>query len=232
MNKTAATLIAGVMLIPLTPSPAVAGPNRCARLPEASAAQANTAEVQLRLTSVGIPLTMDGANGPRTKAGIRRWEAGNRRPVNGVMSHADIMKLRQQTSRGWSVLIDKNTQRIRVSRAGRHTMLVTATGSGQWYRSGNGVARASTPNGNFQIERRIDGWRQSALGCLYKPLYFVRGYAVHGSTSVPGRAVSHGCARVRIAVAAGLMRVLPNGNPVIVRGATPTARNTPSTPGK
>ena len=61
-----------------------------------------------------------------------------------------------------------------------------------------GKSSTPTPTGNFSILRRIDGWRQSDLGLLWRPNYFYGGYAIHGSTSVPTYSASHGCVRVTI----------------------------------
>jgi lipoprotein-anchoring transpeptidase ErfK/SrfK len=56
-----------------------------------------------------------------------------------------------------------------------------------------------TPTGTFSVERKLPYWRQSALGMLYKPVYFHGGYAIHGSYSVPPEPASHGCVRVSLA---------------------------------
>jgi lipoprotein-anchoring transpeptidase ErfK/SrfK len=77
-----------------------------------------------------------------------------------------------------------------------------------------GKASTPTPLGNFSIQRRIDGWRQSTLGLLWRPNYFYRGYAVHGSTSVPAYPASHGCVRVTIPAMNRLWPVLRIGMPV------------------
>jgi peptidoglycan hydrolase-like protein with peptidoglycan-binding domain len=61
-----------------------------------------------------------------------------------------------------------------------------------------GKPSTPTPTGSFSIYRRIDGWRQSSLGLLWRPNYFYRGYALHGSNSVPTYAASHGCVRVTV----------------------------------
>jgi N-acetylmuramoyl-L-alanine amidase len=61
-----------------------------------------------------------------------------------------------------------------------------------------GKPSTPTPTGSFSIYRRIDGWRQSPLGLLWRANYFYRGYALHGSTSVPTYAASHGCVRMTI----------------------------------
>jgi lipoprotein-anchoring transpeptidase ErfK/SrfK len=76
--------------------------------------------------------------------------------------------------------------------------------------------RAITPTGNFRITRKINAWRTSKLGRLYRPAYFYGGYAVHGSWSVPAYPASHGCVRVTIAVMDRLYNGLPIGMPVKV----------------
>ena len=61
-----------------------------------------------------------------------------------------------------------------------------------------GKSSTPTPTGSFSITRRIDGWRQSDLGLLWRPNYFYYGYAIHGAKSVPTYSASHGCVRVTI----------------------------------
>jgi peptidoglycan hydrolase-like protein with peptidoglycan-binding domain len=56
--------------------------------------------------------------------------------------------------------------------------------------------KATTPRGNFRVQRKILGDRESDLGHLYSPVYFNGGFAVHGSPSVPAGPASHGCVRV------------------------------------
>ena len=81
---------------------------------------------------------------------------------------------------------------------GQIKILNTSTGSGETYQSSSGsYVRATTPTGDYRIERRIDGVRNAFLGSLYRPLYFKRGWAIHGSSSVPAYPASHGCARLR-----------------------------------
>ncbi len=56
--------------------------------------------------------------------------------------------------------------------------------------------KATTPRGNFRVQRKILGDRESDLGHLYSPVYFNGGFAVHGSPSVPAGPASHGCVRI------------------------------------
>jgi N-acetylmuramoyl-L-alanine amidase len=58
-----------------------------------------------------------------------------------------------------------------------------------------GIAGYYTPEGTFSIYRKVDGWDNSPLGQLYRPMYFTGGYALHGNPSVPAYPASHGCVR-------------------------------------
>lgn len=78
----------------------------------------------------------------------------------------------------------------------------------------SGKASTPTPTGNFKVTRRIDGWRESSLGLLWRPNYFYYGYAVHGSTSVPAYPASHGCVRVTIPAMNRLWSQIGVGTPV------------------
>jgi lipoprotein-anchoring transpeptidase ErfK/SrfK len=91
-----------------------------------------------------------------------------------------------------------------------------SSGSGRLYTVDGQVRRAITPTGNFRIQRKINGWRTSKLGRLYRPAYFYGGYALHGSWSVPAYPASHGCVRVTIAAMDRLYNGLPIGMPVKV----------------
>jgi hypothetical protein len=105
---------------------------------------------------------------------------------------------------------------------GLNRVIAVSTGSNRKYceiskKSGKqvcGVAR--TPRGKFRIQWRISGWRESDLGKLYNPLYFIDGYAIHGSPSVPAFKVSHGCVRISIETSIWFYDTIKNGTPVIV----------------
>jgi lipoprotein-anchoring transpeptidase ErfK/SrfK len=59
-----------------------------------------------------------------------------------------------------------------------------------------GTSATPTPTGSFRFYRSDPGWHTSALGRLYNAQYFVGGYAVHGSLSIPTEPASHGCIRI------------------------------------
>jgi lipoprotein-anchoring transpeptidase ErfK/SrfK len=60
----------------------------------------------------------------------------------------------------------------------------------------SGTSETPTPTGTFRMYRSESGWHTSALGRLYNAQYFVGGYAIHGSNSVPAEPASHGCVRL------------------------------------
>ena len=105
---------------------------------------------------------------------------------------------------------------------GLNRVVTVSTGSDRKYceiskKSGKQICGvATTPRGEFLIQWRIPGWRESDLGKLYNPLYFNGGFAIHGSPSVPVYNVSHGCVRIPIATSIWFYKTVQNSTPVIV----------------
>jgi len=121
----------------------------------------------------------DGVVGPKTKAAL---EAGVR-PASRVG--------------GTGVEIDLDRQLLLIVRDGAVIRILnTSTGNGEEYVSRGTTKIARTPTGSFAVFREVDALEVAELGELYRPKYFYRGWAVHGSTSVPPYPASHGCARV------------------------------------
>ena len=97
---------------------------------------------------------------------------------------------------------DLSRQILQIWRGGQlFRVLGVSTGTGKKYcattEAGKRVCGvATTPVGRFTFTRRIPNKRVSDLGTLYDPVYFLGGYAVHGSPSVPPTPASHGCIRI------------------------------------
>lgn len=129
-------------------------------------------------------LTRDGVVGTRTRAAL----AAGTRPV--ARSH-----------HGAVTEIDRDAGVISFVRGGVVALVLhTSTGTFEQYRHGGRQLLADTPEGRFPITWVYDGWREGALGRLYRPRYFhPDGIAVHGYPSVPAFPASHGCARVTVA---------------------------------
>jgi hypothetical protein len=93
--------------------------------------------------------------------------------------------------------VNLKTDLLMVIRHGKlRVILNTSTGGGYTYTSGGVTSVAITPKGIFHIYAAIDGTDTDSLGTLWRPRFFVGGYAIHGDSSVPPVPVSHGCVRI------------------------------------
>lgn len=133
-------------------------------------------------------LTRDGIAGPQTMAALQD-------PIRP-----------QARSTGERVVEVKKGKQI--------AMLVRSGTVARIFNASTGKPETPTPSGRFQVYRQIDGWRESDLGLLYRPKYFIGGYAIHGSTSVPAYAASHGCVRVSLRAMDYLWSRVPIGTRV------------------
>ncbi|HEV7534494.1 MAG TPA: L,D-transpeptidase family protein [Acidimicrobiia bacterium] len=109
-------------------------------------------------------------------------------------------------------------------------VLPVSTGSGRHYCEDGDCGVAVTPGGSFRVQRRIRGPHKSPLGLLYDPLFFVGGYAIHGSPSVPAYPASHGCVRIPMHVSGWFYDNVGNGTPVYVFGGRTAPTPFPPTP--
>jgi peptidoglycan/xylan/chitin deacetylase (PgdA/CDA1 family)/lipoprotein-anchoring transpeptidase ErfK/SrfK len=147
-------------------------------------------------------LTRDGVVTPQQMSQI----ATSRRPV-----------VRSKGRPGSFVDVDISRQVLFEVRKGRvaHTLPISS-GNEEYYTVDGETYKAHTPRGNFQIERKIEGVRVSRLGKLYDPSYFIGGFAIHGSQSVPVYPASHGCIRIPMYVRKAFFRRTPIGKAVFV----------------
>lgn len=70
----------------------------------------------------------------------------------------------------------------------------------------------NTPVGSFRVYRKIPGWDW----ILWYPMYFLRGFAIHGYPSVPAYPASHGCVRVPMWIAPSLYARHGHGSRIVV----------------
>ena len=73
-------------------------------------------------------------------------------------------------------------------------------------------ATGNTPLGRWHVYRKVPGWDW----VLWYPMYFLRGFAIHGYPSVPSYPASHGCVRVPMWVAPRLFAQQTPGATVYV----------------
>lgn len=167
---------------------------------------------------------IDGVFGSSTLHALLAFQKSQRLPRSGVADVRTRHRLAdphaltvRYPSAGRAIEIDLARQILIMSESGRITRIVdVSTGNNEYYFSDGNRYRATTPIGRFRIQRKIDGVRVARLGKLYRPAYFVGGWAIHGSSSVPNYPASHGCVRVTNATMDRIFDLLTVGTPVAV----------------
>lgn len=99
-------------------------------------------------------------------------------------------------------------------------VLPISSGSGEEFTEGGITRLAVTPTGRMMILRKIPGWRESPLGLLYYPCYFVGGVAIHGNPAVPTNPASHGCVRIPMFAAIDFFNLAEPGTQVVIHDGT------------
>ena len=166
---------------------------------------AKNLEAEQILADLGYWITrVDTRRDDSTRQAIAAFQKVEGLKRTGVLTDALLEKMRSATRPTAKyggeahVEIDISRQVIfLVDGGGQVTkILSTSTGSDQRYESEGKWDVAHTPRGSFKITRQIKGTRKAPLGTIYNPSYFLNGFAIHGSNSVPFTAASHGCARI------------------------------------
>ena len=184
-------------------------------------------EIQEQLRELGYLVgPADGLRGAQTRAAVMAFQRVNGLQVDGQIgprtreSLADPQLPELGAGPATRIEVDLDQQLLHLVEDGeRIVTLHVSSGSGQPYTTASGgTAVSNTPVGEFTIERRIAGARRASLGTLYDPLYFSRGWAIHGSNSVPAEPASHGCIRVTRADGRWLFERVADGIPVHISG--------------
>lgn len=188
-------------------------------------------QVQQRLTELGYYVAgVDGEEGPATTSAVMAFQKVNGLVADGVIGPQTLAALDdpvvpqvRDRSRD-HVEVDLDLQVAYWIEDGELARIMpVSSGSGQTYRTADGGSATSlTPVGTYTIERTIEGVREAPLGTLYDPMYFYRGWALHGSGSVPAHPASHGCVRLTRADARWLFERAGVGTTVMLYGGEHT----------
>ncbi|MGZ8693896.1 MAG: L,D-transpeptidase family protein [Gaiellaceae bacterium] len=103
---------------------------------------------------------------------------------------------------GDHIEVDKTRQVLYLVRDGR-VALVSHVSTG---------VTGNTPIGTFHVYRKVPGFDW----VLYYPMYFLRGFAIHGYPDVPAYPASHGCVRIPMWLAPRLFADNGYGTTIIV----------------
>lgn len=155
---------------------------------------------------------------------VYAYEKVHRLPRDGIVPPAELRRILLSKRpgpprKGRRRFIDIDISRQVLFEVRRRKVIRTlpiSSGNDEPYVSEGVEYVAHTPRGSFRIERKISGWRVSHLGRLYYPSYFIGGFAIHGSPSVPVYPASHGCVRLPMYVSKAFFYRNPVGRPVFV----------------
>jgi peptidoglycan hydrolase-like protein with peptidoglycan-binding domain len=196
--------------------------------PSPAAPSYDVAAAQRTLADLGYYLgAVDGKRGSALRSAVMAFQKVQGLGADGVVGPATLAALKaprtptlKASSPSNRVEVDLTKQVLYVVKGGAISrILPISSGNGASYtQKDGGKARSLTPVGWYKIQRRIVGERKADLGTLYDPQYFYRGWAIHGSNSVPAFPASHGCIRVTRADAKWLLGAIGNGMSVYLYG--------------
>jgi Putative peptidoglycan binding domain/L,D-transpeptidase catalytic domain/PKD domain len=183
-------------------------------------------------TAVHVPYLSEGARGPSVRILERRLRELSYalRDIDGLYTHdtteavLTFQKLHGQPRTGrvgpalWARL--RRASRPRARYRGTHLevnkgrQILFDVRRGRVFRTVHVStgATGNTPVGRWHIYRKSRGWDW----VLWYPMYFLRGFAVHGYPSVPAYPASHGCVRVPMWIAPSLFAAHPYGQTIYV----------------
>jgi lipoprotein-anchoring transpeptidase ErfK/SrfK len=223
------------------PSPEPASPSASPSPRKPALPTYDVKAVQTQLASLHYYLgAIDGERGRQFHSAVMAFQKVQGIGADGIVGKATLAALKapksptlKASSPSERVEVDLTKQVLYVVKNGAITrILPVSSGNGETYRQKSGrTAKALSPVGWYTIQRRIVGVREADLGTLYDPQYFYRGWAIHGSNSVPPWPASHGCIRVTRSDAKYLLGALHVGMSVYVYGGRYTFTAGSSAPG-
>ncbi len=227
--------------VALSPSPTKAAPRVAVTKPRAPAFRYDVARVQRRLTELKYYVgSINGRVTAELRSSVMAFQKVNGLPASGTVNPATLARLDNPvlltpaaTAPAIHVEVDLSRQVLAYVRQGKvERIMPVSSGNGATYRQkSGGTARALTPVGWYKIQRKISGLREADLGSLYDPMYFYKGWALHGSNSVPAYPASHGCVRLTRWDAVWLFARAPVGLDVHLYGGRHTFPAGSSAPG-
>ena len=139
---------------------------------------------------------VDAGFGYRTYEAVLAFQKVHWLPRTGQVGPAEWRALwrasapRPRVGAGDYLEVDKSRQVVMEVRAGKVERVIHASTG----------ATGNTPVGTWHVYREVFGWDW----VLYHPMYFLRGFAIHGYPEVPPWPASHGCVRIPLWIASSL----------------------------
>ncbi len=160
---------------------------------------------------------VDGKYDDDTFHAVMAFQKVNRLARTGTVDGGRLWAAMQNATTPAPLVPDGGSHRVEVDLARQVLFLYQGGQLDRIVAVSSGTSATPTPRGDFRIYRFDPGWHTSALGRLYNAEYFIGGYAIHGSLSVPERPASHGCVRIPMTAADWFPDQVGMGTPVYVR---------------
>lgn len=186
-------------------------------------------KAQKKLKKLGIrPASVDGKFGGNTQQAVMAFQKYAKLPRTGRLDATTYVRLvnaKRIKAPKWctssiTACVDR-TRQIMFFKAknGQQYLIPVSTGGKYWFYNKKAQERqyAETPTGTWSVYFKRPGLTDGALGVYYWASFFHRGYAIHGSNSIPSYAASHGCVRVPRSVEKMVYDTLTHGKVVRVR---------------
>ena len=196
------------------PPPAPAAP---APATAAAPAPPSLFQVEQKLSSLAYDVgPVDGVGDEQTNSSVMAFQKVNGLARTGELN--DVLPAQIMAASGSPAPLkpDGEPNRIEVSLARQVLFLYEGGKLTKILPVATGTSKTPTPTGTFRVYRQDPGWHTSRLGRLHNAQYFIGGYAIHGSTSVPAQPASHGCIRIPMTASEWFPSHVSKGMQVVV----------------
>jgi len=202
----------GTGLFAPPPAPAAAAPAVAA-----TPAPPSLLQVEQKLAALGYDVgPVDGVGDDQTNSAVMAFQKVTGQPRTGVLDAVIPGQIMATSGSPAPIKPDGEPSRIEVSLARQVLFLYEGGTLTKILAVSTGTSETPTPTGIFRVYRQDAGWHTSRLGRLHNAQYFVGGYAIHGSLSVPAQPASHGCIRIPMTASEWFPSHVTKGMQVIV----------------
>jgi len=205
----AAPGLLGLLLNP-PPAPAAA---------QAAPAAPTMVQVEQKLASLMYDVgPVDGNFDEQANSAVMAFQKVHGMDRTGTLSDPVTARIMATQGVPGPLVPDGEPNRVEVSLAHQVLFLYEGGALTKIVPVSSGTSKTPTPTGSYRIYRQDPGWHTSRLGRLYNAQYFVGGYAIHGSLSVPAHPASHGCIRLPMSAAEWFPSHVAKGTQVVILG--------------
>ena len=201
-------LLSGLVQRPPAPPAQAAAP---------APAQTTPAQIEQKLNALKFDVgPADGNLDAQASSAIMAFQKTYGLERTGILSPAVAAQIMATPSEPGPMVPDGEPNRIEISLARQVLYLWEGGALTKIVPVASGTSETPTPTGTFRIYRQESGWHTSRLGRLHNAQYFVGGYAIHGSMSVPAEPASHGCVRIPMSASEWFPSHVSKGMQVVI----------------